>query len=117
MTYRRETLPDWAKEMVALYESDAANQFVLHGNIHDRFLLGTTDGTTSGGGKQITITGAAISKEAIADFQNKLNESGMFSDVFIPAVNQADRANSSSVFGDAVTDATLTRFSIVCTLL
>jgi hypothetical protein len=49
MTYRRETLPDWAKEMVALYESDAANQFVLHGNIHDRFLLGTTDGTTSGG--------------------------------------------------------------------
>jgi len=49
MSYRRETLPDWAKEMVALYESDAASQFILHGNIHDRFLLGTTDGTSSGG--------------------------------------------------------------------
>src|SRR5258708_6256017 len=49
MSYRRETLPDWAKDMVALYESDAASQFILHGNIHDRFLLGTTDGTSSGG--------------------------------------------------------------------
>jgi ATPase family associated with various cellular activities (AAA) len=48
MSYRRETLPEWAKEMVALYESDAASQFILHGNIHDRFLLGTTDGTSSG---------------------------------------------------------------------
>src|SRR5258708_4857842 len=49
MSYRRETLPDWAKDMVALYESDAASQFILHGNIHDRFLLGTSDGTSSGG--------------------------------------------------------------------
>src|SRR5258708_30063862 len=48
MSYRRETLPDWAKDMVALYESKAASQFILHGNIHDRFLLGTTDGTSSG---------------------------------------------------------------------
>src|SRR5260370_10098125 len=48
MSCSRETLPDWAKEMVALYESDAGSQFILHGNIHDRFLLGTTDGSSSG---------------------------------------------------------------------
>jgi hypothetical protein len=39
MAYLRETLPDWAKEMIALYESDAANQFILYGNIYDRFLF------------------------------------------------------------------------------
>ena len=32
-------LPPWAAEVVALYESHAANQFVFHGNINDRFLL------------------------------------------------------------------------------
>jgi hypothetical protein len=40
MNYLRETLPDWAQEMIALYESNAANQFILYGNIYDRFLLG-----------------------------------------------------------------------------
>jgi hypothetical protein len=39
MAYLRETLPDWAKEMIALYESDSANQFILYGNIYDRFLF------------------------------------------------------------------------------
>lgn len=33
-------LPAWAAEMVALYESQAASQFILHGNVHDRLLLG-----------------------------------------------------------------------------
>ncbi|MEI9893356.1 MAG: AAA family ATPase [Chthoniobacter sp.] len=32
-------LPGWAEELVALYESNAASQFILHGNVHDRFLL------------------------------------------------------------------------------
>ncbi|HEX8295296.1 MAG TPA: ATP-binding protein [Chthoniobacteraceae bacterium] len=32
-------LPAWAAEMVALYESHAASQFILHGNVNDRFLL------------------------------------------------------------------------------
>jgi hypothetical protein len=40
MVYRKEDLPPWSKEIVALYESDSANQFILYGNIHDRFLLG-----------------------------------------------------------------------------
>jgi hypothetical protein len=39
MSYLRETLPEWAKEMIALYESDSANQFILYGNIYDRFLF------------------------------------------------------------------------------
>jgi hypothetical protein len=29
-------LPDWARELVALYESGAANGFVLYGNVYDR---------------------------------------------------------------------------------
>jgi hypothetical protein len=38
--FRREDLSPWAKEIIALYESDSANQFILYGNIHDHFLLG-----------------------------------------------------------------------------
>lgn len=48
MNYSRETLPAWAQEMVALYESDCASQFILHGNIHDRFLLGSSAELVSG---------------------------------------------------------------------
>jgi hypothetical protein len=33
------TLPEWARELVTLYESGAANQFVLYGNIDDRMIL------------------------------------------------------------------------------
>ncbi|HVR38971.1 MAG TPA: AAA family ATPase [Thermoanaerobaculia bacterium] len=33
------TLPDWATRLVAHYESHAANQFLLYGNVNDRFLL------------------------------------------------------------------------------
>jgi len=32
-------LPSWASELVSLYESDAANQFILYGNVQDRFVL------------------------------------------------------------------------------
>src|SRR5262249_39343510 len=32
-------LPRWCRELVDLYESDAANQFILYGNVEDRFLL------------------------------------------------------------------------------
>lgn len=31
--------PAWANELVSLYESGAASQFILHGNVNDRFLL------------------------------------------------------------------------------
>jgi len=32
-------LPDWARNLITLYESNAANQFILYGNIRDRMLL------------------------------------------------------------------------------
>jgi len=32
-------LPPWASEIVTQYESQAASQFVLYGNVHDRFVL------------------------------------------------------------------------------
>jgi ATPase family associated with various cellular activities (AAA) len=32
-------LPQWASKLVSLYESHAANQFLLYGNVNDRFLL------------------------------------------------------------------------------
>ena len=41
-------LPGWAVELVTLYESHAANQFILHGNVHDRFLLPLGDAAALG---------------------------------------------------------------------
>lgn len=32
-------LPDWANELVSLYESGASNGFVLYGNVYDRVVL------------------------------------------------------------------------------
>jgi hypothetical protein len=32
-------IPDWAREITARYESAANNQFLLHGNVEDRFVL------------------------------------------------------------------------------
>ena len=32
-------LPPWAARLVSLYQSHAANQFLLHGNVNDRYLL------------------------------------------------------------------------------
>ena len=38
-------LPDWAAQMIALYESNAASQFILYGNVNDRVLLPAGAGT------------------------------------------------------------------------
>jgi ATPase family associated with various cellular activities (AAA) len=38
-------LPQWAQKLVNLYESHASNQFLLYGNVNDRFLI---DGKTLG---------------------------------------------------------------------
>ena len=32
-------LPGWASELADLYQSNAASQFIIHGNIHDRVLI------------------------------------------------------------------------------
>ena len=37
------SLPSWAREIIALYESDAASQFILYGNVQDRFVLPLQD--------------------------------------------------------------------------
>ena len=44
------TLPAWATEMIALYQSHAASQFILSGNVNDRFLLPLGGGKTALGG-------------------------------------------------------------------
>ena len=41
-------LPGWAAKLIALYESHAANQFLLYGNVNDRFLLTAGDKRTLG---------------------------------------------------------------------
>jgi hypothetical protein len=41
-------LPSWAADVVAQYESQAASQFILHGNVHDRFVLALSSGTELG---------------------------------------------------------------------
>lgn len=41
-------LPDWARELVELYESNAASQFILHGNIADRLVLPGENGARLG---------------------------------------------------------------------
>ena len=45
----RMTLPSWATKLVTLYQSHAANQFLLYGNVNDRFLIDApTGGKTLG---------------------------------------------------------------------
>jgi hypothetical protein len=41
-------LPPWAADLVAQYESQAASQFILHGNVHDRFVLPLASGAELG---------------------------------------------------------------------
>ena len=43
-------LPAWAAEIIALYQSHAASQFVLSGNVNDRFLLPLGGGKSALGG-------------------------------------------------------------------
>jgi hypothetical protein len=42
-------LPPWATELVALYESEASNQFILYGNVSDRFILPLGQSAAVGG--------------------------------------------------------------------
>lgn len=41
-------LPPWATELVTLYESGAAGQFILHGNVADRLLIPLASGSSLG---------------------------------------------------------------------
>ncbi|MGI9240999.1 MAG: AAA family ATPase [Verrucomicrobiales bacterium] len=42
-------LPEWSRELVDLYESNATTQFILHGNVNDRILLPTSGESRLGG--------------------------------------------------------------------
>ena len=42
-------LPDWSKELIELYESNATSQFILHGNVNDRFVLPLKSGAKLAG--------------------------------------------------------------------
>lgn len=39
MAAASNTLPQWSRDLIALYESHATNQFLLHGNVNDRFIM------------------------------------------------------------------------------
>ncbi|MCE5230658.1 AAA family ATPase [bacterium] len=43
MTVSRDALAPWARELITLYESNASNQFILHGNVGDRMVLPLAD--------------------------------------------------------------------------
>ena len=45
-------LPPWAAELATLYESNAVNQFVLHGNVNDRMVLPGPEGKSALGNLQ-----------------------------------------------------------------
>ena len=106
----RENIDKSNTSMISLLD------FLENEDANGVFLSGFSDGTAQGGEKQITITGSAVNKDVIADFQDKLNESGMFSSVFMPSLTQVERADSTSVFGEGATNATLVMFSIICVL-
>jgi hypothetical protein len=45
----KQLLPAWAREIIALYEGDAASQFIVYGNVNDRMLLPASGGLALGG--------------------------------------------------------------------
>ncbi len=48
MPANTSSLPPWATELVALYESHAANQFILHGNVNDLLPIPSPNGLKLG---------------------------------------------------------------------
>ncbi len=53
----RRALPAWAAQLVELYESNAASQFILHGNVTDRLLL-PAGGAAPAAGEKAAATAA-----------------------------------------------------------
>jgi hypothetical protein len=52
-----QNLPAWAQALVELYESNAASQFLLYGNISDSVLLQTPNGPRLGGLSEFLLAG------------------------------------------------------------
>jgi hypothetical protein len=40
--------PDWAREAIALYESNSASQFIVYGNVYDQLLIPSASGLRLG---------------------------------------------------------------------
>ena len=80
------------------------------------YLNGFSDSMTRTGEKQVTITGTAVDKDAIANFADKVKQSEMFSSVFIPTITLTNNTTAASVFGELTTNAQMYTFSIICVL-
>src|SRR5580704_13103749 len=52
-----QNLPAWAQSLIERYESNAANQFLLYGNISDSVLLQAPTGTRLGALSEFLLTG------------------------------------------------------------
>src|SRR5262249_40678482 len=52
-----QDLPAWAQTLIELYESNAASQFLLYGNISDSVLLQTPNGPCLGALSEFLLTG------------------------------------------------------------
>ena len=73
MTRDLSALPPWARELVTLYESGAACQFVLHGNVHDRLLVPRAGRQAAPGSLRDFLLGvllAALRRGALYDLGN-----------------------------------------------
>lgn len=44
----KSDLPTWSTELISLYESNATNQFILHGNVTDHYLMPLREGMQVG---------------------------------------------------------------------
>lgn len=56
------TTPEWSEEIRRLYLSNAANQFVVHGNVHDRLLIPGDEGKTKVGNLIDYLTDVQLKK-------------------------------------------------------
>jgi hypothetical protein len=52
-----QNLPAWARSLIDLYESNAANQFLLYGNVADSVLLQTANGARLGALSEFLLSG------------------------------------------------------------
>jgi hypothetical protein len=63
-----EPMPDWAREMVTLYESEAHSQFILHGNVQDLFPLSGIGGRRLGSLREFLRTELLTNHEVVLGY-------------------------------------------------
>ena len=80
------------------------------------YLVGFSDSVTRDGLKQITINGGAVDKFAIDNFMGKLEESALFSSVYIQTITQSANTTITDLYGEIVSNEPLQTFNIICIL-